>query len=430
MHPIDYQRFFGAPETGPGAATEAPPAPPAATLRPTPAAGSAAVAPSLPTPARASVVIPPAPAAPSIAQAAAEPAAPRLPDLAALEVEHRVLEPRAERFARELARQLTTLLGPAGVALSVPIQTRVKPWASVADRAARQTPAVESVTQLADFVGLRVIVPFRRDLATVERLLDEHFTVLERQPAGDGDGALDAVGYPSGHVVVTLPAAWLTVPTLADLRGWRAEVQLRTAAQQAWASAAHALQYQQGEGAMPAPVRRVMARVATFLETADLELERALAERERYRDPAARPPVGEPLNVDLLERVLDDLWPAEHKRAAGEPYGELLEDLRRFGVGDARALRLLMRRYRDAALAEDARTAQTRRAAPDAALLPTAERERLARGVYCTHAGLTRWVLGREFGREFLSYVRHAMHERSPRAPDVPRSDAARSDVG
>jgi ppGpp synthetase/RelA/SpoT-type nucleotidyltranferase len=395
---IDYQRYFGTSETEAGAPDDA--------------------ARALPEP---------TPSSPMRAMPAAPDPASRGASLAALEAEYQQLAPRAARFAAELARQLETMLASAGVVLAMPVQQRVKPWATIAERVARADAAIGAVGALSDLVGVRVVVQFRRDLATVARLLDTHFTVLSRE---DGEAAPDAVGYPSGHAVVALPDAWLALPTLADLRGWRAEVQLRTTAQHVWAGAVRALDYPD-ESAMPPRVRRVMARVSTFLETIDLELERALLERTRHgrtpdvlpdvlRDetPAAAPaPAPAPLDAGRLEQVLDELWPPANKRAGEEPYGDLLEDLRNFSVADARTLQPLLARYRDAALAEDARAAHARRTSADAELLPAAERERLARGVYYTHAGLTRWVLGREFGSEFLKYVTQAMQERRPRTP-------------
>jgi ppGpp synthetase/RelA/SpoT-type nucleotidyltranferase len=392
---IDYQRYFGTSETAAGAHDEAPRGMP----EPTPS-----------TPVRAM------PAAPD--------PAPRGASLAALEAEYQQLAPRAARFAQELARQLETMLASAGVPLAMPVQHRVKPWATIAERAARADAAIGAVGALADLVGARVVVQFRRDLATVGRLLDTHLTVLARE---EGEASSETIGYPSGHAIVALPEGWLALPTLADLRGWRAEVQLRTTAQHVWAGALQALAHPD-ESTMPPRVRRVMARVSTFLETIDLELERALQEQARHgrapgeapaaaaaATPAAAAPAIELLDAAELERVLDALWPAANKRAGEEPYDDLLEDLRNFAVSDARTLQPLLRRYRDAALAEDARAAQARRTSPDAELLPAAERERLARGVYYTHAGLTRWVLGREFGSEFLKYVTQAMQERRPR---------------
>ncbi|MGZ8471620.1 MAG: hypothetical protein ACXW61_17395 [Gemmatirosa sp.] len=418
MPAIDYQRYFGASETDAGVPDDAGHATP---VRPEP------MPTPMPTPMRAMPAHDPAPRAAS---------------LAALEAQYQQLAPRAARFGRELAQQLETLLATAGVALAVPVQHRVKPWATIAARAAGADASLGAVTALVDLVGVRVVVQFRRDLATVARLLHAHFTVLSRD---EGEVASDAIGYPSGHAVVALPDAWLALPTLADLSGWRAEVQVRTTAQHVWASAVRTLDYED-ESTMPPRVRRVMARVSTFLETIDLELERALVERARPArqdaphdaPPASEPtPVAaaavvptptptpmatpvptpvEPLDAPRLEHVLDELWPPANKRAGEEPYEDLLEDLRNFAVADGRTLQPLLRRYRDAALAEDARAAHARRTSPDAELLPAAERERLARGVYYTHAGLTRWVLGREFGSEFLKYVTQAMQERRPRA--------------
>ena len=78
-----------------------------------------------------------------------------------------------------------------------------------------------------------------------------------------------------------MPDDWLNVPTFREFKGLRAELQIRTLAQQLWAAASHKLQYKR-ESSVPYPIRRSIHRVAALLETVDLELERVLSERDPH----------------------------------------------------------------------------------------------------------------------------------------------------
>ena len=111
-------------------------------------------------------------------------------------------------------------------------------------------------------------------------------------------------GYQSWHYVIAFPEKWLSVPSLCDFRGLRAELQLRTIAQHLWAAASHKLQYK-AESSVPLPIRRSIHRVSALLETVDLEFDRVLQEREDYLKQAASRQPTKPINVDVLAQILD-----------------------------------------------------------------------------------------------------------------------------
>ena len=67
----------------------------------------------------------------------------------------------------------------------------------------------------------------------------------------------------------------------------------------------NALQYKR-EAGVPPPLRRAIHRASALLETADLESERILSEKDAYRETLTDAGGSELLNVDLLEKILDD----------------------------------------------------------------------------------------------------------------------------
>lgn len=81
-------------------------------------------------------------------------------------------------------------------------------------------------------------------------------------------------------------------------------------------------QYEKIEESVPPEIRRTVHRVAALLESVDIEFERVLAERETYRSNAAAAPSDRRLNSDLLEAVLDQLFPRRDQDVYG-PTGRM-----------------------------------------------------------------------------------------------------------
>ncbi len=319
----------------------------------------------------------------------------------ALETQFKSLAPLAEHFASELTRQLQKLLDSRSVVLSFPIQQRVKTWSSLAEKLERKALSIKTLTQLDDFVGLRLILQFTRDASKVCRLIGENFKVIKSDDTAERLGT-DQFGYSSVHFVVALPDSWLAVPSFSQMKGWRAEIQVRTTAQHIWAAASHTLQYKR-EDSVPASMRRGIHRVSALLELIDLEFERLLAERDTYREGAGSVGSDVRFDVDLLENALDGLLPAENKQANEEDYAELLEELNHFKVVNRRSLQELIGKRLAAALIEDRKRVSELRDDDDQ-VRELSSWDRQSAGVYFTHVGLVRCCLGAEFGEEYHGY--------------------------
>jgi putative GTP pyrophosphokinase len=319
----------------------------------------------------------------------------KLDEHVVLEKEYQSILPLAQLFCTEVTHQIDDLLRRANVALSFPTQYRVKSWSSTREKLERLGLSIKHITDLQDLVGFRLILQFMRDVPAITDLMARTFTVVNLYDTRERLRE-DQFGYASVHLVVELPPAWLALPSLSDMKDIKAEIQIRTTAQHNWAAASHYLQYKTEES-VPAPVRRAIYRVSALLETVDLELERVLDARERYKADAEHQP-DEPLNVDLLEEVLDTTWPKANKHPGGEDYARLLAQISHFGVTTRAKLEKVLQKHRAAALqeeAEEVRRYQTR----------TSASKRVRAGVYFRHTGLTRRALAREFGDEWDKFV-------------------------
>jgi putative GTP pyrophosphokinase len=323
----------------------------------------------------------------------------RNPKLASIEAEYRALSPRASIFSSELSKQLSQLIGRCGVALAVPVQARVKSWDSLSMKVRRQPAPIESLRDVQDLVGLRLILLFKRDIEIVDAALEKSLRVIRVYDANEllRD---DQFGYSSRHYVVGLPKEWANVPTFAELEDLTAEIQVRTLAQHMWAEASHFLQYKR-EDAVPVSIRRTLSRTSALLETLDFEFDRVLQERDSYRKGVEVAGSTARLNVDLLEKTLDASLPRKNKSA--EPYGELLVELEHFGIKTVDQLhKLIDRRRKDAEREERHQLAEFRKLL-DSGVEPMAvDEKKIRRGICFSHTGWVRAMLGREFGREKL----------------------------
>lgn len=304
---------------------------------------------------------------------------------------------RAERLREAVVTQLIELLKAHNVSLGVPLESRVKTWTSIEEKLQRKDRTVDSIYELQDLVGIRVIVLFRSDLDQAVQLVSDSFDVISSEDKSTQLSESE-FGYQSRHLVVRLPKAWLSLPTLASLSDFHIELQLRTLAQHIWAAASHKLQYKQ-EAGVPPPLRRTINRVSALLETVDLEFERVLDERRAYASISSTAEALEgPLNVDSLAAVLTAVYPIKNKRDE-EPYASLMKDLTALGVQTPEDARRIFQKHLAAVLERDRERVVEALSEPDL-IEQTNVSRRVASGVFYAHVGLAREALRKEFGVE------------------------------
>lgn len=307
-------------------------------------------------------------------------------EISELKLDYALAESRANRLMVSLSTEVKHLLEAEGVTLGVPIESRVKKWSSIEEKINRKSLELESIEGLDDFVGMRLILLFRRDLVAVDKLLRAELNIRSSE-----DTSLRLAdtqfGYQSQHYIIEVPASWLKIPSWGDLGGIRVEIQVRTLAQHIWAAASHKLQYKH-EASVPLPLRRSINRASALLETVDLEFDRLLEERSLYvQDQMKHENSETPLNVEVVSSVLSEVFPARNKHV-GESYDELVINLNHFKVKTADELKRIMTNHMKDIMAADVKTAISQGREPDH---------------YFTHVGLAREGLRCEFGSDKVS---------------------------
>lgn len=301
----------------------------------------------------------------------------------------------AEKFRSALAQQIKELISKENISLAVPIESRVKSWSSISSKIDRSNLELENILQLNDFVGIRLILLFKRDLNRCRKLIEEELEIVEQE---DTASRLDEsqFGYQSYHYVIKLPEKWLSTPTLSDFSEYKVEIQVRTIAQHIWAAASHNLQYKQ-EASVPNTIKRSIYRVSALLETVDLEFERVLDEREEYVKEVKPETQDETLNVDVLKKILDAHLPIEN-RVDNEEYSQLIQLLSNCGITRSSELISFIQEQRERALKKDAKIVSRFKVGlpPEEPIAYEPERV-TTKGVYYTHSGLVITMLANKF---------------------------------
>jgi predicted RNase H-like nuclease/ppGpp synthetase/RelA/SpoT-type nucleotidyltranferase len=181
---------------------------------------------------------------------------------------------------------VTTLLDDAGINyLSVTGRAKsVASFAAKADRTRDGAPLyADPLEEITDQIGVRVITYLHSDVTAVADLLGDQLTVLDDRDMGQETASQGRFGYASRHLLVALPGSSADGP----LRERRAQVQVRTVLQHAWAEFEHAIRYKGTIPAADAPdLDRRFTLAAGLLELADREFSLI---RDRLQASVAEP---------------------------------------------------------------------------------------------------------------------------------------------
>ncbi|MDK9699593.1 MAG: RelA/SpoT domain-containing protein [bacterium] len=328
-------------------------------------------------------------------------------DIEELRKQYREIQSSAEHFMLELKRQIEELFNANSISLGVAIECRLKSLTSIEEKLDRKSLKIEQLVDLPDFIGIRAILLYKRDVDKLSEIVLSNFSELSHE---DTAARLEPsqFGYQSVHFNLKLKDDWLKLPTFHGCENFQFELQVRTLAQHIWAAAEHDLQYK-SEIDIPKPIRRTIYRVSALLETVDLEFERVLAERSEYRKEKTVVDLDEVLNVDLLEKTLRDKLPLDHLQG-DEAYSDLLTDLFAMGVTTAKQLNSLIDKNLEKAKKADhemvVRILKRKQSWPSGYL------ERANRGVFYNYVGLVRDVMRIEFGDRFEKYFSDKQAER------------------
>ena len=190
--------------------------------------------------------------------------------------------PIYEQMAEVIPEKLKEFFAEAGIIVAA-IEHRVKGEESLMGKLQLKGDKYQSIHDVTDVVGIRVITFYNDDVDKVASVLERLFEIdwensIDKRKVHE----IDSFGYLSLHYICRIPESAYTNPEHPELNQIRFEVQMRTVLQHAWANMNHDTGYKSGVD-IPKVYKRNLSRLAGMLELVDDEFSRIRHELADYR---------------------------------------------------------------------------------------------------------------------------------------------------
>ncbi|MBF0187110.1 MAG: hypothetical protein HQL50_04210 [Magnetococcales bacterium] len=184
------------------------------------------------------------------------------------------------------------------------IQGRVKERDSVRRKLLAMDPAPTRLDDVADIVGIRIVTYFESEVDRIADIIQREFKINSTHMVDRGE-ALDPerFGYLSRHYSVSMLDNRLELIEYKRFKGIRAEVQVRSLLQHAWAEIQVQMGYDSQE-TFPKERRREFSRIAGLLELADEQYNEIKTFLKPFEETTLSPASDLPLDSDTLGDVI------------------------------------------------------------------------------------------------------------------------------
>jgi putative GTP pyrophosphokinase len=207
------------------------------------------------------------------------------------------------------------------------VTNRVKRFDSLWEKVQRKR--LEDPFAMTDIVGVRVVCLFLSDLRKVGALIKRSFDVFGEDDKIDGQDAT-SFGYMSLHYDAKLKKTY-SGARYDQLVGLGFEIQVRTIAMDAWASASHYLDYKTDKD-VPSELKRDFYALSGLFYVADQHFEMFFRSRESVKEKVSEefetkaPDLDQTINLDNLGAYLKKRFPDRRESAPAET-SELIQEL-------------------------------------------------------------------------------------------------------
>lgn len=147
------------------------------------------------------------------------------------------------------------------------IKYRVKSFDSYFDKLRRMRQDGEDFALINDVLGMRVVLPFLEDVQLVQKLITEHFDIVEIEYKG-AKNSFREFSYDSIHILIDISKnhSENTIPYMRKV----CEIQIRSTLQDAWAEVEHELIYKATSILPNDSIKRKLASLNASLTLSDI----------------------------------------------------------------------------------------------------------------------------------------------------------------
>lgn len=169
----------------------------------------------------------------------------------------------------------------------------------------------KDLSDITDLCGVRIITYFSDDVDKAAEAIAQEFVIdnlssVDKRNQHDSD----AFGYMSVHYIVSLSEDRIKLSEYKKFKGIKAEIQIRSVLQHAWAEIEHDLGYKT-ENAIPKHLRRKFSRLASLLELGDEEFINIRENLKTYQEEVGTKLKNEPEEVELDKLSLLSFIPSK-----------------------------------------------------------------------------------------------------------------------
>jgi ppGpp synthetase/RelA/SpoT-type nucleotidyltranferase len=174
-------------------------------------------------------------------------------------------------FLKEFVRIIEKILNDNKIPIAFGISGRLKSLDSILEKVSSERFVLkETITELKDLVGLRIVLLFPEYKEKVVDILSSAFKLLE--DSKESTQSPDRFGYSSIHLILGIGDEWVKVPNWKNHSDKKIEVQIRTLSEHIWAETSHSLFYKREEN-IPDIIKRDLHKLKALLEVVDDNLQ-------------------------------------------------------------------------------------------------------------------------------------------------------------
>lgn len=200
-------------------------------------------------------------------------------------------------FLKEVKNIIEKTLNKNNIPIAFNVSFRIKSLDSIHEKVASERISLkESITELNDLIGIRIVLLFPEYKNKVVELLSKDFKLLN--DPSKSEQSPDKFGYSSVHLILGVKEDWILTPNWENHAEKKVEVQIRTLSEHIWAETSHALFYKKEEN-IPNIINRDLYKLSAILEVVDDKLQDLKIKIEKHFDYIKTAPFEEILKMDL-----------------------------------------------------------------------------------------------------------------------------------